>query len=148
MPGLLFPLLFSSRNNCLHVRKAYYFPFSSSTNFFPLGIFGEQGTLVKNWVCDSFGKATCNVSRNHELVNFSDVYLFTQNILARNALFPCSLRTKNSRNMINSVFLLNNPSSKCFFFSKTHNLFLSCRNWKGLTLKNTIQYKQRHRKRI
>ena len=75
MPGLMFLLLFRCGNNCLGVRKACYFPFLSSTNFFPWNIFGEQGSFVENWVCGSFGTATCNVSCDYELVNSSDVYV-------------------------------------------------------------------------
>lgn len=94
--------------------------------------------LWKNWVCGSFGTATCNVSCDYELVNFSDVYMFMQNIFPSGALFPCSLRTKNSSIFIEKSFI------KMYVFQKNTTCF--CPEETGRVQLQKIQYKQRYRK--
>ena len=102
--------------------------------FLGIIIFGERGSFVENWVCGSFGMATWNVSSDYELVNFSDVYMFMQNIFPSGALFPCSL--KNSSLFIEKIHYQN-----VVFFSEKPNLFLPCRNWEGPPSKDTVQAK-------
>jgi len=66
--------------------------------------------------------------------------MFMQNIFPSGALFPCSLRTKNSSLFIEKSLI------KMFVFQKNTTCFCPEETGRVHATSKNIQYKQRHRK--